>query len=80
MTIINFYDILLLGGVKWYNESKGVDILAEFCKECYLKTFGSFVEQSDRIIESKRELDLCEGCGKVKPVVIKVRKKRFWEK
>ena len=53
--------------------------MAEFCEECFLKDFGSNVKNNEKIIISKTE-SLCEGCGKIKPVVLKVRKKRFWEK
>lgn len=56
---------------------KGVDNVSDFCKECYMREFGSHT--NDNIVVSK-DMSLCEGCGEIKPVVLKVRKKRFWEK
>jgi hypothetical protein len=40
--------------------------MAEFCKECFERIFGN-----SNVIESEDD-DLCEGCGEVKKVVIKV--------
>lgn len=67
----------MLVGIKCYNETKGVDDMADFCKECFKREFGSQVNY--KAIVSK-DLSLCEGCGEIKPVVLKVRRKRFWEK
>lgn len=53
--------------------------MAEFCKECYEKIFED-QGKNKKIVISKKCWDLCEGCGEVKPVVIKVRKKWLWEK
>ena len=44
--------------------------MAEFCKDCYIAICGG--SENDKIILSK-ELDLCEGCGEYKRVVVSVR-------
>ena len=41
--------------------------MAEFCRECYVKICGG--HESDPRIMSE-ELELCEGCGEYKPVVV----------
>lgn len=58
---------------------KGVDVMADFCKECFDKEFGEYVKSHEKVVVSK-DMSFCEGCGEIKPVVLKVRKKRFWEK
>lgn len=42
--------------------------MAEFCLECYKKINGKAVEGKEYIIS--KDLDLCEGCGQWKPVVV----------
>lgn len=49
--------------------------MAEICKECYLREHGKAYE--DRLVMSK-ELDLCEWCGQMKPVVVRIRKPGLW--
>lgn len=44
--------------------------MAEFCKDCYIAICGG--SENDKIKLSK-ELDLCEGCGEYKRVVVSVR-------
>ena len=44
--------------------------MAEFCKECYIAVCGGI--RNDRIKLSK-DLDLCEGCGEYKRVIVSVR-------
>lgn len=44
--------------------------MAEFCKDCYISICGG--SESDNYRLSK-ELDLCEGCGQYKRVVVSVR-------
>lgn len=44
--------------------------MAELCKECYQRLYGN----KDRLIMSgPNDLDLCEECGQVKEVVVRVR-------
>ena len=42
--------------------------MAEYCRECAAKILGLDVKHA---IMSK-ELDLCEGCGEYKPVVVRI--------
>jgi hypothetical protein len=42
--------------------------MAEFCYECYKKILKGDREKDELVIS--KYLDLCEGCGKYKPVVI----------
>ena len=41
--------------------------MAEFCKDCYVRVCGG--REDDPVILSD-ELELCEGCGEYKPVVV----------
>ncbi len=50
--------------------------MADFCEKCFVEEFGNNVKNGEKIVVSKSET-LCEGCGKIKPVVLKVRKKKF---
>lgn len=44
--------------------------MAELCKECYQRLYGD----KDRLVMSgPDDLDLCEECGQVKEVVVRVR-------
>ena len=47
--------------------------MAEFCRECFIETFRPSQEEINRIVMTK-ECDLCEGCGRWKPVVSYIRK------
>lgn len=42
--------------------------MSEICKDCYQRLYGT----QDRIVMSD-ELELCEECGNIKPVVVKVK-------
>ena len=53
--------------------------MADFCKECFDKEFGDAIKSNEKVVVSK-DLSFCEGCGDVKQIVLKIRKKRFWEK
>ena len=44
--------------------------MAEFCKDCFKQLLFNGYED-DKIILSE-DLDLCEGCGEFKQVVIKI--------
>lgn len=46
--------------------------MAEFCFECYNKMQGGKCRKENYIISD--ELDLCEGCGEYKNVVISYKK------
>lgn len=48
--------------------------MAEFCKECYVKICGG--NENDKFVLS-RELDLCEGCGEYKQVVVRIKPKNI---
>lgn len=48
--------------------------MAEFCPDCWNKIMGSDEPASKYIIS--KELDLCEECGQLKPVIIR-KKRRF---
>lgn len=43
--------------------------MAEFCRECYVRICGG--REDDPLVMSS-EPDLCEGCGRVLPVVVRV--------
>lgn len=47
--------------------------MAEFCLDCLNKINGTNYDESKYIISD--DLDLCEGCGEWKPVVVAVRRK-----
>lgn len=44
--------------------------MAEFCKDCFLR-----IEPNMRVTEVSDDLDLCEGCGEYKQVVIEAEPK-----
>ena len=52
--------------------------MEEFCKKCFVKQILTTNEQRKyrngeiKIVESNYN-DLCEGCGKIKPIVLEVR-------
>ena len=49
--------------------------MAEFCKECYREAFIDYETPDEEIIISDEyDLDLCEGCGKWKQVVLEIKK------
>ncbi|MCI8404488.1 MAG: hypothetical protein HFE49_06260 [Clostridia bacterium] len=43
--------------------------MTEFCKECFFKAYDT--SSNWKIVLSK-DLDFCEECGMMKPIVIKV--------
>lgn len=50
--------------------------MAEFCRECFIREFDPSPREIKGIILSDPDdLDLCEGCGEVKRVVVRVRTK-----
>ncbi len=42
--------------------------MAEFCLECYNKIFGRPLHERNVL----QEVDLCEGCGELKPCVVAI--------
>ena len=51
--------------------------MAEYCLECFLKQNPDYPPEKIRI-GSPDDLDLCEGCGQMKPTVcIKI---GFWQR
>lgn len=52
--------------------------MAEFCLECFNKMNGTHLTGLQVI----REFDLCEGCGEIKPCVVRYRNRigASWEK
>ncbi len=52
--------------------------MAEFCLECWNEING--VEDSERKYIISKDLDLCEGCGEWKPVIIMERKAYYIHK
>ncbi len=53
--------------------------MAEFCKECFIKLNELKQEEAKRIVLSRRP-ELCEGCGRVKPVVVRMKRKGWFRK
>lgn len=48
--------------------------MAEYCRECFIREFQPTVREIRGIVLSDPDdLDLCEGCGEVKRVVVRVR-------
>lgn len=49
--------------------------MAEFCVECWNELNGTKYSESDFILSE--DLDLCEGCGELKKVIISEREFTF---
>lgn len=52
--------------------------MAEFCLECWNKINGTNDDKRKYILS--KDLDLCEGCGELKPVIIVERKAYYIHK
>lgn len=52
--------------------------MAEFCKDCFAKYRGGAEKELRRAVMSG-EPDLCEGCGQMKPVVVRI-KPPIWKR
>lgn len=50
--------------------------MAEYCLDCFLKSNPGFPKERLVISESD-DLELCEGCGKMKSTIIRF-KRNFW--
>lgn len=50
--------------------------MAEFCLDCYNKLNDTNYSEA----QVKLEMDLCEGCGEWKPVVVWFGKPSVWKK
>jgi|GEM_PF-2170985 hypothetical protein len=46
--------------------------MAEFCRTCYKKVLKG--TEPERHLVLSKDLELCEGCGEQKPVVVRVRR------
>ena len=46
--------------------------MAEFCKDCAKKDLGMTDKELKHAVMSD-EPELCEGCGEIKPVVVRIR-------
>ena len=53
--------------------------MAEFCKDCSRRVLGFTNDELKRAVMSD-EPDLCEGCGKYKLVVIRIKDETFIDK
>ena len=51
--------------------------MAEFCLECFNKLENANYTERDFILPDEDDLDLCEGCGEWKRVVIVRRKHKL---
>ena len=51
--------------------------MAEFCLECFNKLANANYTERDFILPDEDDLDLCEGCGEWKRVVIVRRKHKL---
>lgn len=51
--------------------------MAEFCLDCLNKLENTHCTERDYILSDEDDLDLCEGCGEWKRVVIVRRKHRL---
>ena len=48
--------------------------MAEFCKECFKNQIAVSSDKiTDNMLELSDILDLCEGCGAYKPIVIQIK-------
>ena len=50
--------------------------MAEYCFDCYNQVLGIKCDKSE--VELSLDLDLCEGCGEMKQVVICMRRHFFY--
>ena len=50
--------------------------MAEFCLECYNKIMGTN-DPTNKYVISK-DLDLCEGCGEYKHVIIRIKRRHLF--
>ena len=50
--------------------------MAEFCLDCMQKINGRHYDEMDFILSD--DLDLCEGCGQWKHVVVVRRRRSLW--
>lgn len=52
--------------------------MAEFCLSCWNRMNNTNLTEKD--VEISRELDLCEGCGEIKNVILLYKKKSLLKK
>lgn len=53
--------------------------MADFCRDCFIRLNQWDQEKAKRLVLSKGN-ELCEGCGKYKPVVIRIKKRGIFRK
>lgn len=53
--------------------------MAEFCKDCFLK-INPLGEDETVVLSAPNDLDFCEGCGRWKRVVVRIRRKNIFER
>ena len=53
--------------------------MAEFCFECYKRYFDENAKCENLVISKDDDLDLCEGCGKYMPIVIKTKERSLFD-
>lgn len=48
--------------------------MSEYCKDCFIKTFRPTKGEIRRLVLSAPEdLELCEGCGQTKRIVVRIK-------
>ena len=52
--------------------------MAEFCLDCWNRINGTTDDGSKYILSE--ELDLCEGCGEWRSIIVGERKESIWQK
>ena len=54
--------------------------MAEFCKECFIKNIAVPLDNTtDEMLIMSEEVEFCEGCGEIKPIVVTVNSKEFYK-
>lgn len=51
--------------------------MAEFCLDCFNKLEGTDYYE-DEVTLGYDDLDLCEGCGQIRPCVVELRPPSLW--
>lgn len=61
------------------HSTKEVPLMAEFCKDCFLK-INPLGEDETVVLSAPNDLDFCEGCGQWKRVVVRIRRKNIFDR
>lgn len=51
--------------------------MAEFCLDCWNRLNETNLTEKDVVLSSRDDMDLCEGCGQWKQVVVCMRRRSF---